>query len=284
MPTSSVQSPADGARRGRNSRRVEPTSSPTSSASTIRATARAASRCCGRSPGFTRFARSRVIVKGLPVIGRQAEGGAEDLPAPLALAPVEDDRQVDGHAANLVGSGVDVGEKARARRPSGGVLEGAVLAAVVIFALTYVAVAAGRIPGLSVDRPSAALLGAVLMVAAGVLTPAEGGRAVNGDTLGLLLGTMILSAYLGEAGFFRWASGWILRAFAGAARAPVGDRLHGGRALGAPRERHRLPDADAARHPARGRRRAACRCRTSSPSRSARTRGASRRSPGTRRT
>jgi len=90
-----------------------------------------------------------------------------------------------------------------------------VLAAVAVFALTYVAIAAGRFPGLSVDRPSAALLGAVLMVAAGVLGPAEAGAAVNGDTLGLLLGTMILSAYLGEAGFFRWASGRILRAVAG---------------------------------------------------------------------
>src|SRR6266545_4996720 len=103
----------------------------------------------------------------------------------------------------------------RGRGPCGGVLEGAVLAALVIFALTYVAVAVGRVPGLSVDRPSAALLGAVVMVAAGVLSPSEAGRAVNGDTLGLLLGTMILSAYLGEAGFFRWASGRILRAVAG---------------------------------------------------------------------
>jgi Na+/H+ antiporter NhaD/arsenite permease-like protein len=38
---------------------------------------------------------------------------------------------------------------------------------------------------------------------------------VNGDTLGLLLGTMILSAYLAEAGFFRWASARVLRAVAG---------------------------------------------------------------------
>jgi Na+/H+ antiporter NhaD/arsenite permease-like protein len=53
------------------------------------------------------------------------------------------------------------------------------------------------------------------MVATGVLTPAEAGAAVNGDTLGLLLGTMILSAYLGEAGFFRWASGRILESVAG---------------------------------------------------------------------
>ncbi len=87
--------------------------------------------------------------------------------------------------------------------------------ALAIFALTYLAVAAGRLPVLSVDRPAAALLGAVLMVAAGVLTPAQAGAAVTGDTLGLLLGMMILSAYLGAAGFFGWASGLVLRSVSG---------------------------------------------------------------------
>jgi Na+/H+ antiporter NhaD/arsenite permease-like protein len=90
-----------------------------------------------------------------------------------------------------------------------------VTVALAIFALTYLAVAAGRLPFLSVDRPAAALLGAVLMVAARVLSPAEAGAAVNGDTLGLLLGMMILSAYLGEAGFFRRASFGVLRAVSG---------------------------------------------------------------------
>ncbi len=85
------------------------------------------------------------------------------------------------------------------------------VAAVAVFSLTYLAVAAGRLPFLSVDRPAAALLGAVLMVAAGVLTPAQAGAAVNGDTLGLLLGMMILSAYLAEARFFRWTSFRILQ-------------------------------------------------------------------------
>ncbi len=84
-----------------------------------------------------------------------------------------------------------------------------------IFALTYLAVAAGRLPFLSLDRPAAALLGAVLMVAAGVLSPAQAGAAVNGDTLGLLLGMMILAAYLGAAGFFAWASALVLRSVAG---------------------------------------------------------------------
>jgi Na+/H+ antiporter NhaD/arsenite permease-like protein len=93
-----------------------------------------------------------------------------------------------------------------------------VVAALAIFALTYLAIAAGRLPGLSVDRPAAALLGAVLMVAAGVLTPGEAGAAVNGETLGLLLGMMVLSAYLAEAGFFRWASWRVIRS-AGTPRA-----------------------------------------------------------------
>ena len=86
------------------------------------------------------------------------------------------------------------------------------VAAVAVFSVTYLAVAAGRVPFLSLVRPSAALLGAALMVATGVLTPGEAGAAVNGDTLGLLLGMMILSAYLAEARFFRWTSFRILQA------------------------------------------------------------------------
>ncbi len=50
------------------------------------------------------------------------------------------------------------------------------LVAIAIFAVTYLAVAAGRLPWLSLDRPSAALLGAVFMVAARVLSPADAAR------------------------------------------------------------------------------------------------------------
>jgi len=79
--------------------------------------------------------------------------------------------------------------------------------AVAVFALTYAASAGARIPGLSLDRPAAALLGAVLMVALGVLTPAQAGAAVNGDTIGLLLGMMILAAYLTEPASSAGAAG-----------------------------------------------------------------------------
>jgi Na+/H+ antiporter NhaD/arsenite permease-like protein len=64
---------------------------------------------------------------------------------------------------------------------------------------------------LPLNRPAAALLGTVLMVAFGVLTPEQAYRAVDYDTLVLLLGMMLISAYLFLAGFFDWAADWILR-------------------------------------------------------------------------
>jgi Na+/H+ antiporter NhaD/arsenite permease-like protein len=51
----------------------------------------------------------------------------------------------------------------------------------------------------------------VLMVACGILTPEQAYRAVDYDTLVLLLGMMLFSAYLSLAGFFERAADWILR-------------------------------------------------------------------------
>src|SRR5262249_18536982 len=56
-----------------------------------------------------------------------------------------------------------------------------------------------------------ALLGTVLMVACGVVTPEQAYRAVDYDTLVLLLGMMLISAHLFIAGFFDWAADWVLR-------------------------------------------------------------------------
>jgi Na+/H+ antiporter NhaD/arsenite permease-like protein len=89
------------------------------------------------------------------------------------------------------------------------------VAALAVFALTYLAVAAGRFPGLSLDRPAAALLGAVLMVAVGALSPEQAAAAVNGDTIGLLLGMMVLTEYLRQAAFFRWASWKVIQSVTG---------------------------------------------------------------------
>lgn len=83
--------------------------------------------------------------------------------------------------------------------------------AVAIFALTYVLISGRRLKILPLNRPAAALLGTVLMVAAGVMTPEQVYRAVDYDTLVLLLGMMLIAAYLHLGGFFDWAAHWTLR-------------------------------------------------------------------------
>jgi len=75
--------------------------------------------------------------------------------------------------------------------------------AVVIFLATYFVIAVGRLPGYRLDRAGAALLGAMLMVAFGVIDLKSAYQAIDGDTIALLLGMMIVVANLRLAGFFR---------------------------------------------------------------------------------
>lgn len=74
--------------------------------------------------------------------------------------------------------------------------------AIVIFAITYVLVSARRVGRLGLDRPAAALLGAVACVAFGVLTPEAAIAAVDSTTLLLLFGVMGMGAFLVVDGFF----------------------------------------------------------------------------------
>ena len=85
------------------------------------------------------------------------------------------------------------------------------LVAVAIFALTYLLISGRRLKVLPLNRPAAALLGTVLMVVCGIVTPEQAYRAVDYDTLVLLLGMSLLSAYLSLAGFFDWTADWVLR-------------------------------------------------------------------------
>jgi len=85
------------------------------------------------------------------------------------------------------------------------------LLAVAIFGITYLLISGRELKILPLNRPAAALLGAVMMVGFGILTPQQAYRAVDYDTLVLLLGMMLISAYLYLAGFFDWAADWILR-------------------------------------------------------------------------
>jgi Na+/H+ antiporter NhaD/arsenite permease-like protein len=81
------------------------------------------------------------------------------------------------------------------------------IAALIIFAATYLFLAGAELPFLHLDRPGGAVAGAVAMVAFGVLTPEQVYRdAISWDTIVLLLGMMVLSSLLARAGVFRWAS------------------------------------------------------------------------------
>jgi Na+/H+ antiporter NhaD/arsenite permease-like protein len=84
-----------------------------------------------------------------------------------------------------------------------------IVAAWLIFLATYVVVALGKIPVYRIDRAGAALLGASLMVASGVLSLEEAYQAVDFNTVVLLLGMMIVVANLRLSGFFRIITHWI---------------------------------------------------------------------------
>jgi Na+/H+ antiporter NhaD/arsenite permease-like protein len=85
------------------------------------------------------------------------------------------------------------------------------LAAITIFGVTYFAVAIGHLPGFKIDRAGAAFVGASLMVAFGVLPLREAYRAIDFDTITLLLGVMIVVANLRLSGCLRFASRAIVK-------------------------------------------------------------------------
>ena len=79
-----------------------------------------------------------------------------------------------------------------------------------IFAVTYLLISKPRWPIAQLDRPTAGLSGAVLMIAAGVLTPEQAYHAIDWDTIVLLLRMLVLSGSLRLTGFFEWAAAVVL--------------------------------------------------------------------------
>ena len=77
------------------------------------------------------------------------------------------------------------------------------LAAPIILVLVYGGVAIGRIPGLRLDRAGIAFLGGAAMIALGGVSLDEAFRAIDFDTIALLLGMMIVVAHLKVSGAFR---------------------------------------------------------------------------------
>jgi len=72
----------------------------------------------------------------------------------------------------------------------------------VVFGLVYLGMLLGGLPFLQLDRTGVALLGAIALVALGVLEPQEAAGAVHLPTLLLLFSFMVLSAQMRLGGFY----------------------------------------------------------------------------------
>src|SRR5246127_3283690 len=81
-----------------------------------------------------------------------------------------------------------------------------------VFVLTYVGMAAGRLPWLQVDRTGIALLGVILLLATEGLTLDDVGANIDMPTLVLLFALMIISAQFAAAGFYDKCARWITEA------------------------------------------------------------------------
>ena len=86
------------------------------------------------------------------------------------------------------------------------------LSTLALVALSMIGIAAGRLPRLRMNRPSMALAFAVLLVAAGALSPEEALASVDLGTIVLLLAMMLVVANLRLAGFFTAAGARLLAA------------------------------------------------------------------------
>ncbi len=75
-----------------------------------------------------------------------------------------------------------------------------------IFVLVYVAMGVGHLPGFRLDRTGSAIVGAMVLIAAGRISPAAAWAAVDYRVIGLLFGLMTISAAFMVAGFYDWVA------------------------------------------------------------------------------
>lgn len=85
-----------------------------------------------------------------------------------------------------------------------------IFAAYAVFLGSYLVFALGKFPGMKIDRPGAAIIGAVLMVAFGIILPQNALRFIDFSTIVLLFSMMLIVAHLRLAGFFEWTTEMVL--------------------------------------------------------------------------
>lgn len=81
-----------------------------------------------------------------------------------------------------------------------------------VFAVVYLGMILGHLPGLVVNRAGVALLGAVALLAAGVVNSSEAWASVDMPTMSLLFGLMLVSAQLRLGGFYTFLARRIAQA------------------------------------------------------------------------
>ena len=91
------------------------------------------------------------------------------------------------------------------------VTHGPVIAAYIIFLASYLVFALGKFPGLKIDRPGAAIIGAVAMVAFRIVQPREALQFIDFGTIVLLFSMMLIVGNLYLVGFFEWTAEVVLR-------------------------------------------------------------------------
>src|SRR5256712_1976266 len=85
-----------------------------------------------------------------------------------------------------------------------------ILAAYLIFLGSYVVFALGKFPWMKIDRPGAAIIGAVLMVAFRIVGAAEALASIDFATIVLLFSMMLIVAHVRLAGFLDWIAAWVI--------------------------------------------------------------------------
>jgi Na+/H+ antiporter NhaD/arsenite permease-like protein len=89
--------------------------------------------------------------------------------------------------------------------------EAKTLAAWLIFFGSYFVFALGTFPRMKIDRPGAAIIGAVLIVAFRIVGAQDALGSIDFATIVLLFSMMLVVAHLREAGFFERIVEWIVQ-------------------------------------------------------------------------
>src|SRR6516225_9903292 len=75
-------------------------------------------------------------------------------------------------------------------------------AILIVFAITYIGIAMGHVPGLKLNRVGIVLLGAIGMMVFGGVTTSQAISYINWPTVLLLFGFFVISAQLRLSGFY----------------------------------------------------------------------------------